>query len=268
MSYRVRDEHRDPAAELNRLRAQVDLSWAAELRHLRLLGVEGHESVLETGCGPGYVLERWRQAFPDAALTGLDLDNDLLQLGRSGPVGAAVQWVRGDATRMPFPGARFDLVLARFLWQHLRDPAAAATEARRVLRPGGRIVVVDVDAELWGVAHPVFPEVIPIHVKHGRAQARRGGNRRIGRHLHRLLEDAGFQDVHLDVIAVSSDDVGLEPFLPQLDPDRQLIARRQGAVTETELEVLRSAHRRFVADPDAYVLMTHFVASGTVPTPG
>jgi ubiquinone/menaquinone biosynthesis C-methylase UbiE len=54
-----------------------------------------------------------------------------------------VLFVEGDATRMPFAAAQFDLVVTRFAVHHLDDPAAAFREMARVAVPGGRVVAID-----------------------------------------------------------------------------------------------------------------------------
>jgi SAM-dependent methyltransferase len=266
-SYDTGRESSGAEQELKRLRAQLDLSWEAELRHLRMLGIGDRGAMLDVGCGPGYLLERWHQAFPTTELVGLDNDSGLLDRARMGPMGGKAEWVEADSSATGLDADRFETVLSRFVWQHLADPGAAAAEALRVLRPGGRLCVVDVDAELWGIAQPVFPEVIPIHIRAGQAQVGRGGDRRVGRKLWRLLTDAGFTDVHTDLVAVHTDAQGMAPFVPQLDPDRQRVAVRDGVLTEADLDVLRSAQRRFMDAPDCFVMMVLCLASGTKPTP-
>jgi SAM-dependent methyltransferase len=58
--------------------------------------------------------------------------------------------VRGDATRLPFADATFDLVMATDVWEHIEDDRTVATETARVLRPGGRLLVaVPCSMKLW-----------------------------------------------------------------------------------------------------------------------
>jgi SAM-dependent methyltransferase len=265
-SYRFAQEGVSAAAELVRLEAQVELTWARELRLLRMLGVVNGADMVELGCGPGFLLRRLAAAFPGSRCTGVDSDPAMLELARAAAGAMSVQWVNGDAAATTLPDGCCDVALARYLFQHLARPADAAAEMMRLLRPGGRGVVIDVDQALWGIAEPTFPEVIPIHIRHGRAQGRRGGDQRVGRRLWRILRDAGFSDVQLDLVAVHSDETGIAAFAPQLDPHRMLISVRDGILSEADMDVLRSAHDRFMSHPDAWALMVICVASGVRPS--
>ena len=61
-------------------------------------------------------------------------------------------FTEGDATRLPFPEAQFDVVVSRFAFHHLDDPGLAAQEMARVCRHGGLVAVIDMVAEDGGVA--------------------------------------------------------------------------------------------------------------------
>ncbi len=58
-----------------------------------------------------------------------------------------VLFTEGDATRLPFPDAQFDVVVCRFAFHHLDDPGLASQEMARVCRPGGLVAVIDMLAE-------------------------------------------------------------------------------------------------------------------------
>jgi SAM-dependent methyltransferase len=57
-----------------------------------------------------------------------------------------IEWRQGDVRALPWPDASFDIVVSRFSFHHFQDPLAALGEMRRVCRPGGRVVVVDMYA--------------------------------------------------------------------------------------------------------------------------
>ncbi len=77
-------------------------------------------------------------------MVGLDLNPGMLARARaSSPAeGAAVEWQEGDAGAMPFGGATFDAVLCQLGLQYFPDRQQAACEMYRVLKPGGRLVVL------------------------------------------------------------------------------------------------------------------------------
>ena len=98
--------------------------------------------LLEIGCGPGHLAG---EAAPAGArAVGLDVAEAMLARARENYPALAVQ--RGSAEELPFPEARFDAVVGNLVILHLARPEAAAAEAARVLRPGGRLVLTTWDS--------------------------------------------------------------------------------------------------------------------------
>ena len=92
--------------------------------------------VLDVGCGNGAYLTPLRTRGFD--VVGCDLSNGMLAAAAA----QAAKLVNADVTRLPFIDSAFDLVLAPHMLYHVSDRRTAAAELRRVLRPGGRCVVV------------------------------------------------------------------------------------------------------------------------------
>jgi SAM-dependent methyltransferase len=111
--------------------------WGASLD---LAALRGDESVLDVGCGNGLYLATLRSREHRGFLCGADLSEGMLRTARSamgeGPL------LVSDAQALPFPAASFDVVLAMHMLYHVPDRPRAIAELRRVLRPGGRALVL------------------------------------------------------------------------------------------------------------------------------
>jgi ubiquinone/menaquinone biosynthesis C-methylase UbiE len=108
-------------------------------------------SVLEIGCGTGSLTARMHQAYPRATIVGTDPDPRALARAER-KIGAAngMRFERGYVQRLPFEDNEFDRVLSSMMWHHLdtETQSAAAGEIRRVLKPGGRLHLVDIGGEM------------------------------------------------------------------------------------------------------------------------
>ncbi|MBL0748188.1 class I SAM-dependent methyltransferase [Nocardioides baculatus] len=99
---------------------------------------------LDVGCGSAGNTAVLRDA--GWQVTGLEYSPAAAALARSRDLSI----VRGDARRLPFPDASFDLVMSTDMWEHIDEDDRVAAEAARVLRPGGRLLVaVPAGMDLW-----------------------------------------------------------------------------------------------------------------------
>lgn len=96
-------------------------------------------SVLEVGCGSGFVLSGIRAAYPEVRLVGVDLFEEGLRIARERVPDAELR--RLDVRELPFDG-EFDVVCAMDVLEHLDDDEGALVGMRRALRPGGGIVLL------------------------------------------------------------------------------------------------------------------------------
>lgn len=256
-----RDQHR---AVPDYLRQQVERSWRKESRYLHWFGLRDGMSVLDLGCGPGHFTERLADELPNASITALDAEAASLEHARRRLAGRAVV-VQGRAEATGLPSNVFDFVLARLLFQHLHDPLPVAAEAYRVLKPGGKLVITDVDDELFGIVEPHIRGFRRLLVRYGRSQKDCGGNRHVGRQLVQLLRSAGFVDPDIEAVATHSDQAGIAACLPQLDPTPLRSLVDSGDLSRLEYRLLRLAHTRYLQQPERFALVLNFMACGAKP---
>lgn len=103
--------------------------------------------LLDVGTGPGGIPLKIARRCPELRAVGIDRSANMIQAARraarqQGLADRATFFV-GEANRLCFADARFDLVLANSLLHHLRDPIAAFNEMARVAKPGGVVLVRD-----------------------------------------------------------------------------------------------------------------------------
>jgi ArsR family transcriptional regulator len=117
---------------------------AVESTLLRLLGTSPVDSLLDLGTGTGWVLQLLSPLYRRAI--GIDASRDMLSVARSNldKAGITKASVRhGDILNLPVEGQDFDLVTVHQVLHFLDQPELAIAEAARVLRPGGRLLIVD-----------------------------------------------------------------------------------------------------------------------------
>ena len=130
----------DPV-EYSLMDAAEDRMWWYRALHTRLCDALGQTQprVLDAGCGTGGFLAFLARRRPNLSRFGVEWDQAAAQRARS-KSGAAI--IRGSVNALPFGDASFDAVVsADVLCHDAVDPATAAAELWRVLRPGGRLVV-------------------------------------------------------------------------------------------------------------------------------
>jgi ubiquinone/menaquinone biosynthesis C-methylase UbiE len=253
-------------ADVDRLRAQVELSWAREATELARLGLRDGMAILEVGSGPGFITEKLLVALPRCTVTAVELDPTMCAVARSrlaGYLGERLEIVQTSILYTDLPEDSFDFAFARYVFQHLSAPDIAAAEMFRLLKPGGRVAVVDVDDDLGGLVAPNGAAFAQLARRVQQVQASSAGDRHIGRKLWRLLANAGYVHLGLDTVVFHSDDLGLEAFLPQYDPERYRPFVVAGGLSADEWEQYRRAYAQFLAAPDALILQLIMLASGT-----
>ncbi len=124
------------------LTSQVDLSIASELSMLlRFDGWMGARTVIDAGCGNGHYLAELKSFFPEKHYLGVDVSPELIATAAHRHVD--IDFVEADFFALDADPA--DAVIMRFLVQHLGDFGSILKQARRLLAPGGSLVIIEAD---------------------------------------------------------------------------------------------------------------------------
>lgn len=116
----------------------IDATLALALEPLEL---SGRERVLDIGCGTGELERRLVQRWPALRVAGVDVSPNMLRRAADKRTGAAL--LAGEVCRLPFAAGSFDVLICANAFHYFRQPTYSLAEMRRVLRPGGRLVLVD-----------------------------------------------------------------------------------------------------------------------------
>ncbi len=187
----------------------LDRYWRR--RAIATLGLTGRERLLDVCTGTADVaLGAARTSAGAARVVGVDFSGAMLTHGlekvRQERLGARVHLIRGDAMGLPIAGASVDAATIAFGIRNVQRPAEACQELLRVLRPGGRLAILE-----FGL--PVIPAVRPLYLWYfnhvlpriGRAVSRHNaaytylpesvGTFQFGGEFARILTDTGFSQV-------------------------------------------------------------------------
>ena len=144
------DLHRQLAKEYVKRRASegsrlFDDYWNGEI--LACLDPDHRGAVLDACCGDGILLPALASVCD--RVIGLDVSDDMLALARQRSLPQNCELMQGDVEALPFEVEHFDAVTFRGAFHHLERPAPCLAEVFRVLRPGGVVVMVEPNGDLW-----------------------------------------------------------------------------------------------------------------------
>ena len=180
------------------------------------LGARPGERVLDVGCGPGfYVAELLERVGPEGAVVGIDSSPQMLGLAAHRCQGHAnVTFHEAPATSLPVDDGGFDAALSVQVLEYVGDVDAALGEMRRALRPGGRVVLWDIDwsTVTWHSADPARMDRVmhafDAHLTHPT----------LPRTLAARLRSAGFGSVAAEGHAFTATELDEEAYGPSLLP--------------------------------------------------
>ena len=169
----------------------------------------GHtdRDILETAAGTGIVTRAIMAALPHSTIIATDLNQAMLDVAAANAPDGQVTWQQADAQSLPFASDSFDAVVCGFGVMFMPDKQAAYREARRVLRPQGRLVCSIWDRlevnPLMGIADATVAALFPDDPPHFLARTPGGYHDRA--RIERDLREAGFTSVAIEEIQRETD---------------------------------------------------------------
>ena len=100
-------------------------------------------ALLDLATGTGDIAFEAKEAVPSAKVIGADFALPMMVVGQKEPRGNTIDWSQADALNLPFPDESFDAVVSGYLVRNVIDIPRTLAEQMRVLKPGGRIVILD-----------------------------------------------------------------------------------------------------------------------------
>ena len=249
--------------EAARLEAKVDPdAWVQKYlaQHVRPCA-----EVLSVGCGPGVILNEVSELHPSVRATGIDISaqrvKEAIQKNRGNP---RLKFVCGDAQGMPFSSDSFDLVYSRMLLEYLREKEKAVAEMARVCKPGGLVLLQDLDGQLlWH--YPEDARVQRAVEKVLAALAPTGFDPFVGRKLFCLAQKAGLRklDVQIEpyhLVAGAVEKHILKQWELKLDIAKSHMTKALGSKAETEGQIQRFLE--YLCRPDTLTYSVQFTVTG------
>jgi arsenite methyltransferase len=244
------------AEELEAAYSRRDMLRRRELVH-EAFGAQPGERVLDAGCGPGfYVAELLDRVGAEGSVVGVDSSEQMLALAAKRTEGRPnVELREGEVTALPVEDGSFDRALSVQVLEYVADIPAALAQLHRALRPGGRVLLWDVDwaTVSWHSRDPVRME------RFLAAWDEHLTDPSLPRTLAARMREAGFADVAMQGHAFTSIDLDEESYPGSL---QHLMADFVG--TEEAREWL-AEQRQLAEAGEAYFAVIQFCFTGTRP---
>lgn len=252
--------------EAMRLELKVDPeAWARKyLAHRLPPGAK----VLCVGCGPGVILRAVCELDSSIKGTGIDVSADRIRdaVHRNGD-DARLKFTRGDAHEMEFSSDSFDVVYSRMLFEYLKEKERAVAEMVRVCRPGGIVLIQDLDGQLlWN--YPEEPEMQRAVERVVASLAKTGFDPFVGRKLYSMAYNAGLKNIDVQVECYHLIAGEIDPkILKQWELKLEIAVPQVARILGSERAAKEQARRflEYLRKPDTLTYSNVFTVTGEKP---
>lgn len=230
----------------------------------KMVAAKPGDRLLEVGSGSGILCRLLApQLHPGGFMMGVDLSREMAAEARkyalSEGITGKIAFGTAEAKTLPYPIASFDGAVAARLLLHVVDPESVIREMKRVVKPGGRVIVMDWDFETVTVDHP--DQELTRRLLHWRSD-NHGGNNWSGRQLWRQMQSAGLQNltVHPWVSVALHETDGLTQSLWRAAE----VACEGGAISPIEQDAWVQVLQNSIQAGTFFASIVYFIVEGTV----
>jgi ubiquinone/menaquinone biosynthesis C-methylase UbiE len=221
------------------------------------------ERLLEVGSGSGILCRMLAPCLqPGGQMVGVDISPEMTieaqKYALAEEIDGGISFETCTAESLPYPDASFDGAIAARLLLHAADPETVIREMKRVVKPGGRVVVMDWDFDTVTVDHP--DKGLTRRLLHWRND-HHGGNNWSGRQLWRRMREAGLQNlsVHPWVSVAHGEEDGLTQSLWRAAQ----VACEGGAISPVEQDVWVKELKDSLRVGTFFASIVYFIVKGT-----
>jgi ubiquinone/menaquinone biosynthesis C-methylase UbiE len=228
------------------------------------LGAQPGERVIDVGCGPGfYVAELLEEVGAQGSVLGVDLSEAMLAVAaKRCERHQNASFEQADATSLPAADESFDAALSVQVMEYVPDVGAALAEIHRSLRPGGRVVIWDVDWTTlsWYSTDPERMErakqAFDKHLIHPA----------LPRRLTALLRSAGFEDVAMEGHVFATNEIDPQAYICMGMPLLYEFIAAQDEFGPEQAKALEEEQRELGERGEFYAAVTQFCFAARRPS--
>ncbi|MBL7556278.1 MAG: methyltransferase domain-containing protein [Bdellovibrionaceae bacterium] len=239
----------DTKQELERLQAQANTMKSLEVKLLKQAGLKPNHSVLEFGCGPGFVTPTLCELANQGKVISIDNDEKLLRICaekiKNPPALGFLTLNNSNTSYLESLDSTIDFSYLRFVLQHIENKQEALKQVHQCLKKNGIVCVVDSDDGLV-LQFPQDEFINSLLLEAQDLQKKRGGDRLVGRKIPSLLADLGFSKIKSQVIMFTSDDIPFESLAKLLFGFKADLVGKTGELNEwINKKVIHTSSRKY-----------------------
>lgn len=263
-SYSVADVATNCELEINRLTSQVELFWDQELNFYKRQGLGNGTKILEVGSGPGCLSNKLLETFDNIELVSMEIDPILTDYAKMNQIdhNGDHTIVIGDIENSDLGDNQFDFVIMRLVLEHFNDPTKSLNEINRVLKPGGKVILIDNDFGIHLQSYPNVSDLNILYRAYCNARIDQGGKPMIGRELPTWLLKCGFKVDSFESICAHSVVIGEDIFTQSEGMGITTKLMEDGYLSIQDLSKILREWKKMKESPDRGILRQLFVATG------